>query len=166
MNASQQISTVNAGVECFKNRLTAAASCRASSACSFEELPLIYQSTVCRMFVPFFRPFDNIEPSSLRLLGLKSSGAMRLQARQHAGRSFDYMVTSGSAARPRAISYSEVTHISNGSAWALLRAENRFLASQVFSGQEKQRLGGRRGSNPQQPEPQSGALPLSYGHRN
>jgi hypothetical protein len=25
--------------------------------------------------------------------------------------------------------------------------------------------GGRRGSNPQQPEPQSGALPLSYGHR-
>jgi hypothetical protein len=33
------------------------------------------------MFVPFFRPFDNIEPSSLRLLGLKSSGAMRLQAK-------------------------------------------------------------------------------------
>ena len=25
--------------------------------------------------------------------------------------------------------------------------------------------GGRRDSNPQQPEPQSGALPLSYGHR-
>jgi hypothetical protein len=24
--------------------------------------------------------------------------------------------------------------------------------------------GGRRDSNPQQPEPQSGALPLSYGH--
>jgi hypothetical protein len=33
------------------------------------------------MFVPFFRPFDNIEPSSVRLLGLKSSGAMRLQAK-------------------------------------------------------------------------------------
>jgi hypothetical protein len=26
--------------------------------------------------------------------------------------------------------------------------------------------GGRRDSNPQQPEPQSGALPLSYGHHN
>jgi hypothetical protein len=25
-------------------------------------------------------------------------------------------------------------------------------------------MGGRRDSNPQQPEPQSGALPLSYGH--
>jgi hypothetical protein len=25
-------------------------------------------------------------------------------------------------------------------------------------------VGGRRDSNPQQPEPQSGALPLSYGH--
>ena len=28
-----------------------------------------------------------------------------------------------------------------------------------------QRKGGQRDSNPQQPEPQSGALPLSYGHR-
>ena len=28
-----------------------------------------------------------------------------------------------------------------------------------------ERLGGQRDSNPQQPEPQSGALPLSYGHR-
>src|SRR6266566_1709082 len=27
-------------------------------------------------------------------------------------------------------------------------------------------MGGRRDSNPQQPEPQSGALPLSYGHHN
>src|ERR1700676_4377177 len=26
-------------------------------------------------------------------------------------------------------------------------------------------MGGRRDSNPQQPEPQSGALPLSYGHQ-
>jgi len=34
------------------------------------------------MFVPFFRPFDNIETIiHLRLLGLKSSGAMRLQAK-------------------------------------------------------------------------------------
>ena len=29
----------------------------------------------------------------------------------------------------------------------------------------RRRLGGQRDSNPQQPEPQSGALPLSYGHR-
>lgn len=29
---------------------------------------------------------------------------------------------------------------------------------------ERGRRGGRRDSNPQQPEPQSGALPLSYGH--
>src|SRR6267142_4266399 len=28
------------------------------------------------------------------------------------------------------------------------------------------KAGGRRDSNPQQPEPQSGALPLSYGHHN
>ncbi len=33
------------------------------------------------------------------------------------------------------------------------------------SGQERRgRWGDRRDSNPQQPEPQSGALPLSYGH--
>jgi hypothetical protein len=31
---------------------------------------------------------------------------------------------------------------------------------------EFENLGGRRDSNPQQPEPQSGALPLSYGHHN
>src|SRR5436189_3467846 len=30
----------------------------------------------------------------------------------------------------------------------------------------KSMWGGRRDSNPQQPEPQSGALPLSYGHHN
>src|SRR4030095_14747668 len=30
----------------------------------------------------------------------------------------------------------------------------------------QQKPGGRRDSNPQQPEPQSGALPLSYGHHN
>lgn len=30
---------------------------------------------------------------------------------------------------------------------------------------EAARPGGRRDSNPQQPEPQSGALPLSYDHR-
>jgi hypothetical protein len=31
--------------------------------------------------------------------------------------------------------------------------------------QAKMKMGGQRDSNPQQPEPQSGALPLSYGHR-
>ncbi len=29
---------------------------------------------------------------------------------------------------------------------------------------ELRKQGGQRDSNPQQPEPQSGALPLSYGH--
>ena len=28
----------------------------------------------------------------------------------------------------------------------------------------RKKMGDRRDSNPQQPEPQSGALPLSYGH--
>ena len=36
--------------------------------------------------------------------------------------------------------------------------ENRQLKIRDF-------MGGRRDSNPQQPEPQSGALPLSYDHR-
>ena len=32
-------------------------------------------------------------------------------------------------------------------------------------GTQTSKWGGQRDSNPQQPEPQSGALPLSYGHR-
>src|SRR5438477_4904345 len=37
------------------------------------------------------------------------------------------------------------------------------LQTQLIRPGEKE-TGGRRDSNPQQPEPQSGALPLSYGH--
>src|SRR5215831_16809898 len=33
-------------------------------------------------------------------------------------------------------------------------------------GMAREKLGGQRDSNPQQPEPQSGALPLSYDHHN
>jgi hypothetical protein len=35
----------------------------------------------------------------------------------------------------------------------------------VFQVSERKGWGGRRDSNPQHPEPQSGALPLSYGHQ-
>src|SRR5437867_12194432 len=37
--------------------------------------------------------------------------------------------------------------------------------SLVTSHLSRPKKGGQRDSNPQQPEPQSGALPLSYGHR-
>ena len=38
--------------------------------------------------------------------------------------------------------------------------------SKIGTRKPKITTGGRRDSNPQQPEPQSGALPLSYGHHN
>jgi hypothetical protein len=42
----------------------------------------------------------------------------------------------------------------------------RLTIAQLFLGQKVlPNGGGQRDSNPQQPEPQSGALPLSYGHR-
>src|SRR5262249_19149199 len=37
---------------------------------------------------------------------------------------------------------------------------------EIGNRKSKINLGGRRDSNPQQPEPQSGALPLSYDHHN
>ena len=44
----------------------------------------------------------------------------------------------------------------------------RFEKEKSKIGTQKPKIttGGRRDSNPQQPEPQSGALPLSYGHHN
>jgi hypothetical protein len=51
-----------------------------------------------------------------------------------------------------------------------IRTPNLLIRSQKLYPVELQALltakkwGGRRDSNPQQPEPQSGALPLSYGH--
>jgi hypothetical protein len=36
--------------------------------------------------------------------------------------------------------------------------------TKIHNPKSKMEMGGRRDSNPQQPEPQSGALPLSYDH--
>src|ERR1700730_2199723 len=44
------------------------------------------------------------------------------------------------------------------------RASGIFTKSAIQNPKSKIKMGGRRDSNPQQPEPQSGALPLSYDH--
>src|SRR6185437_4734454 len=45
------------------------------------------------------------------------------------------------------------------------RNPNRFIKEHLKGIPNREGWGGRRDSNPQQPEPQSGALPLSYGHQ-